>query len=280
MKHWLHSGLGFVLALALPAAWTVGCIVGKEQVCAIDGDCLTGNTCTAGQCVARPCASDEACGASTECETHRCTAGKCATTYTPAGPLPDAQQKVGDCAQRVCDGHGKMDTTVDLNDLPGRSTAPCTEVTCTAAGPKEGPAQQGAACALTSTDMGVCSTASACVECVADSGCLVGTQARCLGNQCVSCSNGVQDGDETGLDCGGACTLQCILGACTADADCKSGACAGGLCRWANGEGCTSNAQCQSLHCVGAAGAEICQACGPSSQCASGQCVAGACSTP
>ncbi|CAK9085396.1 Uncharacterized protein SCF082_LOCUS40458 [Durusdinium trenchii] len=55
-------------------------------------------------------------------------------------------------------------------------------------------------------------------------------------NTCVSCSNGVQDGDETGVDCGGkVCQKRCPIGvACQCQSDCItqrcSSNCASGTC--------------------------------------------------
>jgi hypothetical protein len=46
-----------------------------------------------------------------------------------------------------------------------------------------------------------------------------------------TCSDGAQNGLETGLDCGGPCGPCSDGGGCTVDADCQSGVCAGGLCQ-------------------------------------------------
>ena len=51
----------------------------------------------------------------------------------------------------------------------------------------------------------------------------------CLGSKCApplggNCFNGVRDGDETQIDCGGSC-LACTGDACSIDADCASGSC-------------------------------------------------------
>lgn len=46
-----------------------------------------------------------------------------------------------------------------------------------------------------------------------------------------SCADGVQNGDETDVDCGGSCLSVCDPnGACSVGGDCKSGHCVGGLC--------------------------------------------------
>jgi hypothetical protein len=50
---------------------------------------------------------------------------------------------------------------------------------------------------------------------------------------CVaSCFDGVRDGDEGAVDCGGSCEAKCGPGAsCWTDWDCASGACVGDVCR-------------------------------------------------
>lgn len=45
----------------------------------------------------------------------------------------------------------------------------------------------------------------------------------------ASCSDGVQNGAETGVDCGGTC-LACDGGSCTANAQCRSGSCVDSVC--------------------------------------------------
>ena len=48
---------------------------------------------------------------------------------------------------------------------------------------------------------------------------------------CPTCSDSVQNGDETGVDCGGGTCAACALGSgCDVDADCLSGVCAAGVC--------------------------------------------------
>ena len=49
--------------------------------------------------------------------------------------------------------------------------------------------------------------------------------------QAPSCTDGVQNGPETDVDCGGGCPADCADGAgCATNADCQSGACSGGVC--------------------------------------------------
>ncbi len=90
------------------------------------------------------------------------------------------------------------------------------------------------------------------------------------------CANGVQDGDETDVDCGGSCMADCGNGqGCGAAQDCTSGVClddgtcatptcddgvqngdetdvdCGGSCstKCDDGDGCTSDADCESMNC-------------------------------
>ena len=78
-----------------------------------------------------------------------------------------------------------------------------------------------------------------CVDgkmCAVDGDCQGGT---CASGICsaVQCSDGVKNGTETAVDCGGALCLACVATtefpapACLAESDCTGGACIDGLCR-------------------------------------------------
>lgn len=55
----------------------------------------------------------------------------------------------------------------------------------------------------------------------------------------ASCSDGIRNGDESDVDCGGGCGATCGVGAsCRADQDCTSGDCSNGVCQGPPG-GCT-----------------------------------------
>lgn len=75
--------------------------------------------------------------------------------------------------------------------------------------------------------MGVCTTEYACVECVEDSHCGAGHTCE-PDNVCSRCDDGVKNGDETDVDCGGSCPL--CPGTCNVDADCPGGYCWNGQC--------------------------------------------------
>src|SRR4051812_45691055 len=70
-----------------------------------------------------------------------------------------------------------------------------------------------------------------CPACPAGGTCVVNND--CAGNECIggvcqdaSCTDGVQSGSETGVDCGGGACSPCPSGSnCLAARDCASGVC-------------------------------------------------------
>ncbi|MDI3292093.1 hypothetical protein [Polyangium sp. 15x6] len=84
--------------------------------------------------------------------------------------------------------------------------------------------------ARTKCSTGVCSddAVSECVACVAYEDCPHG---HCKDHVCSRCDDGIQNGYESGVDCGGggACK-RCLGSACSTDDECKSGICAEGTC--------------------------------------------------
>ena len=52
----------------------------------------------------------------------------------------------------------------------------------------------------------------------------------CYQGSCVSCTDGIQNGGETDVDCGGGCGPCIISKRCSSIDDCDSGFCAGGVC--------------------------------------------------
>ncbi len=124
----------------------------------------------------------------------------------------------------------------------------------------------------------------------------------CLMGTCVSCSDSVQNGGETAVDCGGSCG-PCAQGlSCGSEGDCATGFCSGGVCcNEACGEACVrcdlagavgicayvlENAAHEERTCGG--GTSVCdgkgacknisgQACSKGLECLSGMCLAGLC---
>jgi hypothetical protein len=68
---------------------------------------------------------------------------------------------------------------------------------------------------------------SLCVECLDDSHCPTGSY--CGNNNCGRCDDGIGNGDELDVDCGGHCP-GCLGDFCSSDGACLSGHCADGVC--------------------------------------------------
>jgi hypothetical protein len=68
-----------------------------------------------------------------------------------------------------------------------------------------------------------------------------------------TCSDGIKNGNETDVDCGGGTCTACVNGKqCLTGTDCVSGSCSGGVCvtLLANGATCSSGSQCISGNCA------------------------------
>ncbi|HPH70412.1 MAG TPA: hypothetical protein PLF40_31900, partial [Kofleriaceae bacterium] len=87
------------------------------------------------------------------------------------------------------------------------------------------PLQAGSTCG---TGGNVCDDAARCVECFGNAGC-TGNQYCSANNTCVAatCTDGMRNGSEGDVDCGGTCATRCSDGAtCASAGDCSSGVCA------------------------------------------------------
>ena len=74
----------------------------------------------------------------------------------------------------------------------------------------------------------------------------------CPGPACpeASCSDGVANGRETGVDCGGGCPETCVAGTtCNLDVDCASGLCSGGSCAAASCDDAVRNGGESDVDC-------------------------------
>ncbi len=112
----------------------------------------------------------------------------------------------------------------------------------------------------------------------------------CQANHCVpagpSCTNGMQDGAETGVDCGGGTCPACPLGGgCAANTDCQATTiCSGGQCVCGAGradcnanpaDGCEVSIAGDPNNCGGCG--NVCSLANASSTCVSAQCMIGSC---
>jgi hypothetical protein len=146
------------------------------------------------------CRTDSDCPAPHRaCARASCNAGTCGIAFTAAGMV--VGDTAGDCHVDVCDGAGHVETIVDAKDAPPPVT-PCETYQCDANG------NLSMARAATGTPCGIggaCDGRGSCVT--------------------VSCTDGLKDGAETDVDCGGVgdCA-RCAPGrGCQADGDCTAG---------------------------------------------------------
>ncbi len=94
-----------------------------------------------------------------------------------------------------------------------------------------------------------------------------------------SCSDGVQDGGETGVDCGGPCAACAGAGGCTDGRECASGVCTDGTCAAPSCSDGVQNGDEQGVDCGGATcdPCAIGGGCVSGSDCATGVCLDGTC---
>jgi uncharacterized delta-60 repeat protein len=204
------AGGGSTTAATTAAATTAG-VGGATAASSSTGaviECNSPNDCPdpGNECIARLC-FDHACG-----------------TLNAAFGTPLKDQSDGDCKQAVCDGNGATTSINDATDTLDDAKQ-CTIDAC-----KSGAVTHDAAIAGTVCSEGggtLCDGNGACVGCVSAANCAPG--AICSGGACVSptCADGVKNGTEVDVDCGGAACAKCdVAKACTANGDCKSGLCA------------------------------------------------------
>ncbi|MEZ4459947.1 MAG: EGF domain-containing protein [bacterium] len=72
------------------------------------------------------------------------------------------------------------------------------------------------------------------------------------------CDNGVLDGDETDVDCGGSCDACALGSACVEATDCAQGTCLDGVCALAVGSECQADDECGSGRCEAVGEQQIC----------------------
>lgn len=139
-----------------------------------------------------------------ECTEDLCSAGLPVHPSVPPG-TPLATQVTGDCREALCDGAGAVVFADRDGDVPNDHNE-CTNDLCAAGVASHTPVAAGEVCSL--ADGGYCDGGGLCVECLVDSDCPSGV---CSGNACQvpACTDGVLNGDEVGIDCGGT-----FCGAC------------------------------------------------------------------
>jgi hypothetical protein len=217
------------------------------------------------------CKDDAACGAADACQTPTCLSDKtCDYGYkpigTPVAPALPTDMK-GDCMATICNGSGKVVLFVDDTDVPADLL--CNDGHCVNGKQVQTPLIIGTACAGGKT---FCDANQECVECATDANCTT-LGATCYQQSgCVSCTDDVKNGDETDVDCGGACGACADKLACVLPKDCKSTMCESGTCISCKDD--VKNGGEASIDCGGTSTCLACPgtACSVAAQCALGFC--------
>lgn len=231
--------------------------------------CPTGQVCQNSACVTPPeCTSPASCPSS-ECASATCVGGRCGQAFVAAG-TPTSTQTSGDCQTNICDGAGGITTSPDDTDVP-QPSGPCFTGTCVNGSPAQTPMPSGTTCAT-----GVCNGSGQCVQCISADQCPAGY--TCNNGTCMAptCSDGVKNGTETDIDCGGNCPPCANSRTCVTHTDCQSGLCSAGVCSTCPTGQTVCNGTCRTL----SRDVNNCGACGtvcPSFANGTSACVNGVC---
>lgn len=163
-------------------------------------------------------------GQDSECAKRTCNQGTCGTMNTAEGTAVAAQTAF-DCVEVQCDGMGNAIPAPDDLDIEDDNND-CTADTCSEGLPVHTPVAPSTMCG----NGQFCNANAQCVECLIGSDCASGVCDN--NNTCAAagCGDGIKNGTETAIDCGGACP-PCATGlACSVNADCVGGSCVGSVC--------------------------------------------------
>jgi Cys-rich repeat protein len=223
---WWVAGAALLAAGASCATGTLQGITSGPGGSGGGGETASSSTGHGGTGGKGPCTTASDCpGASKVCEVATCTAGVCGTANAPQGTVVSADVPA-DCLASVCDGKGGTVKGADPSNVP-TSSDPCLVGTCETTGvPGTAPAVAGTSCTSASGGQR-CDGAGNCVQCLDDSDCPAGQSCgvldSCMGSPCM---DGLLDGNETDVDCGGGTCPACGVGKkCKQDTDCTSNAC-------------------------------------------------------
>ena len=181
----------------------------------------TGLDCGGG---CKGCPHGERCNANTDCGSLLCDRGRCVPTCRDG--VQNGTETAVDCGGECGLCNGQVCTT----------SAECSSQTCT-----------GGICVVApptcvdftrnGTETDIDCGGGSCPQCINGQGCGTNNDcvsANCSGGLCQpaapTCMDGIQNGNESDIDCGGPCT-PCADGKCHDNSDCASNACELGRCK-------------------------------------------------
>ena len=260
------------------------CAAGQEshapatnQPCGMNGTCNDMGVCIG-------CGADSDCPPDDFCSDWTCSNKQCVAAPQNEGmPLPASDQSPGDCKLKVCQGGGVV-TNADASD-PFDDGNACTANQCSDTTPVNPPEVALTACpsANNPTGTGKCDGNGVCLGCTQTSECGPGPMWHTCDvavNTCFSCSDMMQNGTETDVDCGGECIDRCERDQkCIVTSDCE-GECDNKVCVDCFDN--TKNGTEGDVDCGGSC-VKKCDdgdTCGVGADCFSGVCNAGTCAPP
>ena len=230
----------------------VKCGVGKT--CSLASDCVSGS-CANGQCISGPCFNGvkdateadvdcggvcgaQACGTGrsctvpSDCASNLCVGNRCVSDACLDRVRNGTETDV-DCGGSTCAARCAASRGCAVNGDCASNVCNTGSRTCVA-----GPCEDGVLTVGSETDVdcgGTCGATNASRRCAVNrrcagntdcaSGVCNATTLRCVPNQCF---DGVRNGSETDVDCGGSCEPKCAATrVCAVNTDCQSGACGG-----------------------------------------------------
>jgi cysteine-rich repeat protein len=181
------------------------------------------------------CSCGVNCTPTNQCIASACSNGACLFTNVDAGTLTSFNV-IGNCKKSSCDGNGSIVISVDDTNMPNDGNE-CTTAHCTNGTPSNIPVSDGVPCTGGACNAGQCRV-FACGNGIIELGeqCDDGnvTNGDGCSSTCTSeasCGDGVKNGTETDIDCGGVCAPCASSKQCTINSDCSSQFCLNGMCQ-------------------------------------------------
>jgi hypothetical protein len=168
------------------------------------------------------CTVPDDCNFVASCREATCVAGVCGTRALARGTVVARTIRIP-CHVRACDGAGNEVTALDPTNVP-QLADPCQAAACAPDGSSSVvPLAAGTPCGALGA--WACDGLGACVQCLTALMC--GAGEECVHHSCLapSCTNQLQDGDESDVDCGGSCAPCAIGRSCSSRRDCASTTC-------------------------------------------------------
>jgi hypothetical protein len=200
--------------------------------CSDGNACTTGDTCQAGTCTGTPvtCTASDQCHVAGTCDP---STGMCSNPNAPNNtPCNDgnACTQTDTCQAGVCTGTNPITCTASDQCHVAGTCDPSTGMCSNPAAPNNTPCTDGDACTTgdscqagscvpgtpvtcapldschvagtCDSSTGVCSNPTAMDGTACTSG---GSPGTCQTGTCATCTDGIKNGNETGVDCGGSC---------------------------------------------------------------------------